>query len=102
MSDDPAIRSETAPLRVVYKYTPRPENRRFVEVKGSNPIIRHLAGVGDDIQVWIEHDVAGRSRLEVDVVPTGVQGRFDLPFLSTVLLYDGALVFHVYGQVTDA
>lgn len=86
--------------RVVFKYTPQPGTKRTIEIKGSNPVIRHVAGVGDDIQVWVEHDASGSSSLTVDAVPTGVVTATALPFIGTALLYDGRLVFHLYGEAS--
>lgn len=94
--------SEQSLLRVVYKYTPVPGGPLRIPVSGANPIIRHVAADGDDIRVWIEHDTEGESWLALSFVPTGVDFQPARPFLSTVVMYGGALVLHLYGEVQEA
>lgn len=92
-------------MRVVYKYAAPLAfggdigiARRLVS--GTNPIIRHVESVNHNVMVWIEHDTEGESELTIQFVPTGRRFETRLPFLTTVLMYEGSLVYHVYGAVS--
>lgn len=67
----------------------------------------HLSAQRDDICVWLEVDFDEPSEITCErnyiVVPTGrtVINPKDLPFLGTVLLYGGDLVFHVYSDIAS-
>lgn len=66
-----------------------------------NPTILCVANQRETPTVWIEHDVGEPDTwTHIDLQPTGEE--FDathLRYIGTVLMHDGALVWHAYARL---
>jgi hypothetical protein len=81
--------------RVIYKVILYPGSTTVNLHENAKPLFVHEQR--NDIVLWYECDpFKGLTPRPVSVVPTGVEVPRDLPYLGTVLLRSGSIVFHVF------